>query len=101
MWYSRCCCNVQIMLPGSMNSAFMAISWTIMVACSVGLFFLYKTTTADPGLIPTGCVPAERPDAPRAHLLVLRAFSKKKLALFWKAHLHRRLRAALPAMTSV
>lgn len=26
--------------------------WTVMASCSIGLIFLYKTTTADPGFIP-------------------------------------------------
>lgn len=47
---------LQIMLPGTLGPLLMAVSWTVIISSSVGLFFLYKTTTADPGFIPTGCV---------------------------------------------
>jgi hypothetical protein len=49
-------CTPQIMLPGAMGPLLLGISWSILLSCSLGLFFLYKTTTADPGYIPTGCV---------------------------------------------
>uniref|UniRef100_A0A7R9V718 S-acyltransferase n=1 Tax=Chlamydomonas euryale TaxID=1486919 RepID=A0A7R9V718_9CHLO len=29
-------------------------SWSVVISVALGLFFLYKTTTADPGFIPTG-----------------------------------------------
>lgn len=30
------------------------LSWTILGSAALGLFFLYKTTTADPGYLPMG-----------------------------------------------
>lgn len=37
-----------------MSAAMGFFSWSVVVVAGVGLFFLYKTTTADPGFIPTG-----------------------------------------------
>ncbi|KAL6749488.1 ankyrin repeat-containing domain protein [Haematococcus lacustris] len=42
----------KVMLPG-LSPPLMAWSWSVMLCCSLGLFFLYKTTTADPGFIPS------------------------------------------------
>jgi hypothetical protein len=46
-----------------MGPLLMTISWSILLSCSLGLFFLYKTTTADPGYIPTGWVTVSKAPA--------------------------------------
>jgi hypothetical protein len=37
-----------------MGSALALWSWSVILSVAVGLFFLYKTTTADPGYIQAG-----------------------------------------------
>lgn len=44
---------LQVMLPGS-SPLLSAVSWFIISCSTLGLFFLYKTTTADPGAQASG-----------------------------------------------
>lgn len=39
---------------GSSLFLFNVAAWSVVVAAGVGLFFLHKTTTSDPGFVPTG-----------------------------------------------
>lgn len=39
---------------GGSSFLFTAAAWSVVLSAGVGLFFLHKTTTSDPGFVPTG-----------------------------------------------
>lgn len=52
------CLQVQH-IPSTLHGMPLLMGWTVLVSSAVGLFFLYKTTTSDPGVIPATRRPAE------------------------------------------
>jgi palmitoyltransferase len=44
----------QILPVGPIGPVLSFMSWSVILTASVGFFFLYKTSTSDPGFIPRG-----------------------------------------------